>query len=94
MTEERVVVTVKEEAHCGQGGYDEHTAHAFRNPNKNEAIVQMLIILWGLLALVHVYTLAAGIEEWNNGLRLLVMDAIMTAGLVYFYIRAHRSPQP
>jgi hypothetical protein len=66
--------------------------HAFRNPVKNEAIVQMLVVLWGFLVLIHVFTLGTGIEEWNSGLRLSEFDFVMTAGLAYFYFYAKRAP--
>lgn len=61
--------------------------YAFRDPLKNVAVIQALIVMWGLLALTHIFTGATGLEEWRTGLPWLVFDAAMAALLVFFYPR-------
>lgn len=61
--------------------------HAFRDPIRNEALTQMMIVTWGLLIPTHIFTLGTGIEPLNSAIRLGIFDFILTAGLVYFYLK-------
>lgn len=61
--------------------------HAFRDPVKNVAVIQALIVMWGLLALIHIYTGVTGLEEWRTGLPWLAFDAVISALLVIYYPR-------
>jgi len=64
--------------------------HAYRDPLKNEAVIQALIVMWTLLALARIYTGASGLEEWKTGLPWLAFDALTAALLGIFYLKGRR----
>jgi hypothetical protein len=69
--------------------------HAFRDPIRNDALTQMMIAAWGLLVPIHIFAVGIGIEPISSAMRLGAFDLILTAGLVYFYLKiqspAHRT---
>jgi hypothetical protein len=64
--------------------------HAYRDPVKNEGVIQALIAMWALLALAHIYTGVTGLEEWKTGVPWLAFDAVMSALLVFFYLKGRQ----
>ena len=67
--------------------------HAFRDPVRNDAMTQMLIAVWGLLIPTHLFTVGTGVESLNSAIRLGILDFLMTAGLVYFYLKREAPAQ-
>ena len=65
--------------------------YAFQNPRKNVAVIQALIVIWGLEVLAHLYHGTTVAEEWSIALPTLIVDAVVAAGLVSFYPRGEKA---
>jgi hypothetical protein len=64
--------------------------HAYRDPLKNVAVIQALIVMWSLLALSHIYTGVTGLEAWKTGVPWLLFDGVMAVLLIIFYQKGKR----
>ena len=67
--------------------------YAFQDPVRNDALVQMLIAVWGLLIPVHLFTFGTGLEPLSSAMRLGIFDLILTAGFLYFYLKRETPTQ-
>jgi drug/metabolite transporter (DMT)-like permease len=64
--------------------------HAYRKPRENVTVIQTLLVMWVGLVLTHLVNAAFGDEQLMMTAPLLVFDAIMAAGLAYFYFQGEK----
>lgn len=65
--------------------------YAFRDPRKNAAIILAVITWFGLEALVLLISGFAGAAPWADALPGIIIDAVIAAGLAYFYPRGKKA---
>jgi peptidoglycan/LPS O-acetylase OafA/YrhL len=66
------------------------SVYAFRSPKKNVAIVNAIIVGFGLSGLVGLWTGIAGDDTWTAVLPVIVTCVVIAAGLVIFYPRGEK----
>jgi hypothetical protein len=67
------------------------SVYAFRNPQKNVAIINTLVVGYGLSGLVGLWNGITGDETWTGVLPGIIACVVIAAGLVIFYPRGEKS---
>lgn len=62
--------------------------YAFRDPQKNIAIIRALILWFGLEAVILLISSITGALAWSITLTGIIIDAVLAIGLVVFYPRS------